>query len=102
MQAPHRRIQEHVTPKFLQPEAGREFYFAFGANMAPRVIDRRGLKPKAALPGSLHNYKLYFQHIGGVPQKHFPACFCVCSDSVLYDFLGQPHHVCTHTQLDER
>lgn len=86
------------------PDQGRVFYFAFGANLAQSVVQRRGLKPArcasstnwcqwlrssrynhkrlhiaiatlmhgqlswipcSAVPGTVRNYKLYFQHLGG-------------------------------------
>lgn len=33
--------------------------------MAPRVVQRRNLAPRSVTAGTLHNYKLYFTHIGG-------------------------------------
>eukprot|EP00892_Ulva_mutabilis_P009562 jgi/Ulvmu1/6979/UM033_0037.1 len=54
-----------VKPPSVQiPEQNRIFYFAFGANMAQSVVQRRALKPRSAVPGTVRNYKLYFQHIG--------------------------------------
>lgn len=36
--------------------------------MAPRVVQGRNLAPRSAKPAVLHNYKLYFSHIGGAVQ----------------------------------
>ena len=55
-------------PRFVKPGPGREFYFGYGANMAPRVVQGRNLAPRSAKPAVLHNHKLYFSHIGGAVQ----------------------------------
>lgn len=50
----------------LRAPKGRVYYFAFGANLSPAVLSRRKLDPAASYPGTIHNYKLKFHHVGGV------------------------------------
>lgn len=47
--------------------------------MAPRVVQRRNLAPRSVTAGTLHNYKLYFTHIGGAAQFHLVA-FLPCTN----------------------
>lgn len=63
--APVPRPASRPVTQFISPPPGREFYFGFGANMAPRVVLKRKLYPTSATPATLNNHKLYFNHIGG-------------------------------------
>jgi hypothetical protein len=60
------------VPQFISPPPGRDFYFGYGANMAPRVVKRRNISPDSALPAMLPNHKLYFNHIGGAASSMAP------------------------------
>lgn len=43
------------------------WYFAYGANMSRRVLDRRGLSPLSSEPARLDGYRLRFSHRGVLP-----------------------------------
>lgn len=43
------------------------WYFAYGANMSRRVLDRRGLRPLSCEPARLDGYRLRFSHPGVLP-----------------------------------
>ena len=43
------------------------WYFAYGANMAPAVVARRGLQPRQSAPATLAGYALRFNHPGVPP-----------------------------------
>lgn len=40
------------------------WYFAYGANMSPEVLARRGLSPQESVAGRLDDYALRFSHRG--------------------------------------
>jgi hypothetical protein len=54
-----------ARPVLNRSPPGRVFYFAFGANVNPVVLKRRNLIPKTSTTGTVHNFKLVFNHVGG-------------------------------------
>ena len=54
-----------ARPVMEKAEQGRVNYFAFGGNVNKAVVQRRGLKPRRSITGTVHNHKLYFAHVGG-------------------------------------
>lgn len=45
------------------------WYFAYGANMSPRVLARRALAPMSSQAGRLDGYQLRFSHRGLIPTE---------------------------------
>lgn len=41
-----------------------QWYFAYGANMSPETLKRRGVSPIRSVAASLHGYSLKFSHRG--------------------------------------
>lgn len=45
------------------------WYFAYGANMSPQILARRGVRPLSSRVGELRDYKLCFSHRGIFPTE---------------------------------
>lgn len=67
-----------------EPGPGRVFAFVYGAHLSPALRERGGIQSRHTVPGKVTNFKLVFQHVGGVEfefvhkHKRQPAHGCTC------------------------
>ena len=57
--------QSQRPPRVWEAPQGRQYYFAFGANVSQQVLARRRLQPLQSAVGTVRDHKLFFDHIGG-------------------------------------
>jgi hypothetical protein len=69
-----------VRPAVKKAQKGRSYYFAFGANVNKAVLRRRNLQPLQSIPGTVHNYKLLFNHVGGAHPHSCSGADLIISD----------------------
>lgn len=49
-----------------EPGQGRVFAFVYGAHLSPALRERGGIQSRQTIPGKVTNFKLVFQHVGGM------------------------------------